>query len=116
MATGDGGDDRTVGVTLVTSSVGSRLGIVGTMCQCARVVRPRRDALDTPHPSRWGPDHPGYRAALDAHAEALRAGEPGYLDPASGLFVMTAMYLLDRGYCCDQRCRHCPWITDDAET
>jgi len=47
--------------------------------------------------------------ALARHAEACRAGEPGYVDPDSGLFVMTSRRLRERGYCCGQGCRHCPW-------
>ncbi|MDO8494287.1 MAG: DUF5522 domain-containing protein [Deltaproteobacteria bacterium] len=27
----------------------------------------------------------------------------------SGLLVFTEAYLLKRGYCCDQGCRHCPY-------
>jgi hypothetical protein len=27
----------------------------------------------------------------------------------NGLFVFTAKYLRDRGYCCESGCRHCPW-------
>lgn len=26
-----------------------------------------------------------------------------------GLVVFTARYLLERGYCCESGCRHCPW-------
>ena len=48
-------------------------------------------------------------AVRAAHDAAAARGEPGYLDPATGLFVMTAAYLRDRGYCCDNGCRHCPY-------
>jgi len=27
----------------------------------------------------------------------------------NGLLVMTADFLLKRGYCCDNGCRHCPY-------
>ena len=27
----------------------------------------------------------------------------------SGLMVLTAKYLLDRGYCCGNGCKHCPY-------
>ncbi len=33
-----------------------------------------------------------------------------------GLMVFTAAYHLKRGYCCKNKCRHCPWNygkTDD---
>ena len=26
-----------------------------------------------------------------------------------GLMVLTRKYLLDRGFCCDSGCRHCPY-------
>ena len=48
-------------------------------------------------------------AADEAHDAAVAAGEPGYLDPATGLFVMTAAYLRERGWCCGNGCRHCPY-------
>jgi hypothetical protein len=44
-----------------------------------------------------------------AHAAAEVAGEAGYLDPESGLFVFTAAFLTERGNCCDSGCRHCPY-------
>lgn len=45
----------------------------------------------------------------EAHAAAIAAGQAGYTDPHSGLFVLTSAYLLDRGTCCGNRCRHCPY-------
>lgn len=44
-----------------------------------------------------------------AHEQAVRAGDDGYMDPATGLFVFTAAYLAGRGTCCDSDCRHCPY-------
>jgi len=32
-----------------------------------------------------------------------------YLDPESGKLVWTSTYLLNRGYCCNHDCRHCPY-------
>ena len=49
------------------------------------------------------------QAAQAAHDAAVRAGEDGYLDPRTGLFVFTAAYLSARGTCCDSNCRHCPY-------
>ncbi len=37
----------------------------------------------------------------------LVENEDYYLD--HGLMVLTAGYLLRRGYCCEQGCRHCPY-------
>ena len=48
-------------------------------------------------------------AQQDAHDAAVARGEPGYLDPVSGLFVMTSAALAARGYCCENGCRHCPY-------
>lgn len=45
----------------------------------------------------------------EAHRRAVEDGQPGYVDPVSGLFVMTAAYLAARGSCCEQSCRHCPF-------
>ncbi|MBI1351034.1 MAG: hypothetical protein GC156_07945 [Actinomycetales bacterium] len=56
------------------------------------------------------PRDPAARAAvIAAHEAALQRGDAGYRDPATGLFVMTARYLADRGYCCGSGCRHCPY-------
>ena len=46
---------------------------------------------------------------LKAHDDAELRGDGGYLDPETGLFVMTAMQLSLRGHCCGQGCRHCPY-------
>jgi hypothetical protein len=63
-----------------------------------------------PHPDRLDPRRPDYLAVMDAHHHALIGGEPGYLDPASGLFVQTARTLWNRSVCCEQGCRHCPFV------
>lgn len=49
-----------------------------------------------------------------AHARACTAGHDFYIDPETGLMVMTALYLRDRGFCCDNGCRHCPWDEGEA--
>jgi hypothetical protein len=66
--------------------------------------------FDEPHPLRLAPDHPDRGAILAAHARALANSEPGYLDPSSGLFVLTAAFLADRATCCGRGCRHCPYV------
>ncbi|MEV4200635.1 DUF5522 domain-containing protein [Micromonospora globbae] len=68
--------------------------------------------LTEPHPSRLPADHPDRERILAAHAAALEAGEAGYLDPGSGLFVLTAGFLARRGTCCGRGCRHCPYVDD----
>jgi hypothetical protein len=36
-------------------------------------------------------------------------GSPGYVDPATGLYVLTEATLCDRAECCGSGCRHCPF-------
>lgn len=62
-----------------------------------------------PRPERLDPRRGDYVAVLDAHHRALLSGSPGYPDPATGLFVLTARTLWDRRSCCGQGCRHCPY-------
>lgn len=57
---------------------------------------------DSPRPPTLAPH-------VEAAHAAVRAGEPGYLDPDSGLFVLTAITLAARGRCCGEGCRHCPY-------
>jgi hypothetical protein len=51
----------------------------------------------------------GQESVRRAHAEAEANGQPGYADPATGLFVFTRAHLLARGRCCANGCRHCPY-------
>jgi len=66
--------------------------------------------LDEPHTTRLAFDHPSRAVILERHRAALEAGEDGYIDPESSLFVFTAGYLADRGTCCESDCRHCPYV------
>jgi ATP-binding cassette subfamily B (MDR/TAP) protein 1 len=43
------------------------------------------------------------------HNEAIKNNEDTYIDPETGYQVFTAKYLLERDYCCDCGCRHCPY-------
>ena len=67
--------------------------------------------LTEPHPDRLSPDNPAYAQIVRVHAEALRSGEDTYVDPPSGFTVLTAGYLARRGYCCENGCRHCPYVS-----
>jgi hypothetical protein len=67
-------------------------------------------ALREPHPDRLAPDHPRRREILAAHDAALASGDDGYIDPMTGLFVLSAAYLAELGSCCDSGCRHCPYL------
>ncbi|MFN0093034.1 MAG: DUF5522 domain-containing protein [Acidimicrobiales bacterium] len=70
----------------------------------------RAHALLRPHSDRFDASAPGAAATLAAHADAVAAGRPLYRDPASGLWVMTAAELIRRGWCCENGCRHCPYV------
>jgi hypothetical protein len=63
---------------------------------------------ETP-PGRSGAGHPRRLEILVAHRRAMDEGSPGYVDPATGLYVLTAAMLRDRGECCGSGCRHCPY-------
>ncbi len=41
----------------------------------------------------------------------LVEGVDYYIDD-SGLLVFTEAYLLKRGFCCEQGCRHCPYLKE----
>ncbi|HVU60368.1 MAG TPA: DUF5522 domain-containing protein [Mycobacteriales bacterium] len=68
--------------------------------------------LTEPAPSRLALDTPGRDEIIGAHADAVARNEAGYIDPTSGLFVLSASFLADRAYCCGRGCRHCPYIED----
>jgi Family of unknown function (DUF5522) len=65
--------------------------------------------LTEPALSRLPFDQPRRAEILAAHEVAMSDGEAGYLDPDSGLFVLTAQFHADRGDCCGRGCRHCPY-------
>ena len=65
---------------------------------------------DEPHPSRLDPAAPRRAEILAAHAAAVAAGSAGYLDPETGLFVLTSVFFTNRGTCCGRGCRHCPYV------
>jgi len=72
----------------------------------------RDGGIDTPHPDRFSPEDPSYDDCMAAHRAATESGYQGYMDPFTGLFVMTAANLAGRP-CCENRCRHCPWLESD---
>ena len=68
--------------------------------------------LTEPAASRLPPGQPRREQILAAHTAALDAGAVMYVDPVTGLSVLTARYLADRGYCCERGCRHCPYVVE----
>ena len=71
--------------------------------------RLRPDHFDVPLPERLSARHRRFEELMRRHREAVAAGLPAYLDPATGQAVFTAAFLAERGYCCDSGCRHCPY-------
>ena len=49
----------------------------------------------------------------DGPAAPLVEGED--YDIENGLYVFTARFLLRRGFCCDNGCRHCPYPKESNE-
>lgn len=43
------------------------------------------------------------------HEEACTQGKKHYMDPQTGNLVFTALEHLERGYCCESNCLHCPY-------
>jgi hypothetical protein len=74
------------------------------------ILAPR--PLSEPAASRLTPAEPLRTEILAVHNAALERGDAGYLDPSSGLFVLTAGFLAARGTCCGRGCRHCPYVID----
>ena len=68
-----------------------------------------------PHPTRLAPEAEGYREIMAVHDAAVADGQAGYLDPFTGLFVMTSSFHLARGKCCHNGCRHCPYTGAEEE-
>jgi len=46
---------------------------------------------------------------IKIHEEAVSQGKETYTDPISGYLCFTALYHLNRGNCCGNECRHCPY-------
>ena len=68
--------------------------------------------LTQPALSRLPSDTDRREEILAEHELAIARGDAGYVDPLSGLFVLTAQFLADRGTCCERGCRHCPYVVD----
>lgn len=69
----------------------------------------RQDYESVPLTNRLSPKYPRFAEIMSRHGASIAAGKPTYADPSSGLSVMTANFLANRGYCCTSGCRHCPF-------
>jgi hypothetical protein len=43
------------------------------------------------------------------HLEAVKKNQQSYIDPSTGYTVFTELAHLKRGFCCKNKCRHCPY-------
>lgn len=59
--------------------------------------------------TRLNKNYPLYNEIMAKHKEAIDNNSDVYVDPESGFTVLTAAFLLKRGYCCESGCRHCPY-------
>jgi len=59
--------------------------------------------------SRLNKNYPQYDEIIKLHKQAIDEGSDIYIDPDTGFAVLTAKFLLKRGYCCGSGCRHCPY-------
>ncbi len=53
---------------------------------------------------------------MERNSPKLVEGEDYYMDPLSGLFVLTEKFLKERGFCCENSCRHCPYGFNKTQT
>jgi hypothetical protein len=51
--------------------------------------------------------------AEDEEDKAFVEGLDFYFE--NGLMVLTRRYLLNRGYCCSNNCRHCPYEREPSD-
>jgi len=56
-------------------------------------------------------DSHGQAVETNEQAETFVEGLDFYFD--EGLMVLTRRYLLNRGHCCNNICRHCPYGNGD---
>ncbi|MFP4149551.1 MAG: DUF5522 domain-containing protein [Nitriliruptoraceae bacterium] len=85
------------------------LAAAGSRGAAAVVARPLPKDRRSPLLARLPADPTERRTIVRAHQQALDAGSPTYLDPRTGLVVLTAGYLWRVGRCCRSGCRHCPF-------
>jgi len=63
-----------------------------------------------------GPHPPLAGDIEDAYKAAVACGSATYTDPSTGYSVFTDLQLRERGFCCGNRCRHCPYGHYNVDT
>ncbi|NWF51268.1 MAG: hypothetical protein HXY49_12090 [Ignavibacteriaceae bacterium] len=63
--------------------------------------------------SRLDYPSPFYTEIMKRHRFSIKNNLESYIDPRTGFKVFTAEYLYNRGFCCGNLCRHCPFEDTD---
>lgn len=81
------------------------------LCWCERVTFPEELLHRLPDEARgWAcVCRSCVMKALQARPDPQLNPDDYYWEPGTGRMVLTGKYLLRRGYCCGNGCRHCPW-------
>ena len=61
--------------------------------------------IERPHPSRLSPSRTDYDLIIAAHDDAVLKGKDSYIDPSSGLTVLTVSAHKARGTCSEMAVR-----------
>lgn len=54
-----------------------------------------------------------FKTLEDMDRIGSKLGAEYYIDPETGYKVLTTFFLLKRGFCCHNNCRHCPYLEKD---
>lgn len=76
--------------------------------------------LSPPSPTDKAPSKEPKRARdvtdiEELHRCAVEKGQLQYNDPATGYSVFTQLFMIERGWCCGNGCRHCPYGHQNVE-
>ena len=52
-------------------------------------------------------------AIIFCHDKATANDKKGYRDPYTGNYVFTSTSLKNQGFCCQNKCQHCPWPPEE---
>ena len=59
--------------------------------------------------NKKGAEEKSVPSFFEIHQQACVNKQDSYIDPETGYDVLTSYYLKNRGYCCTNKCRHCPY-------
>ena len=82
----------------------------GVDLELAEIISRLDERIAFPSQRRFDYRDPWANARIKEHLKAMVAHQDGYIDPKDGRFVLNALVHLARGYCCNNLCRHCPYV------